>query len=450
MDTRQRQPRNPPLDPGRGFAAAPFPGLPNGIGRFEFVRLAREIGSDGGWTPAMIEHLELLLSYTRPQDWEAGARPVVWLSVKATAAALGVCTSTVRNHERAMEALGAISVTPAGNRRRGGHRREDGTIAWAYGVELAPLLVILPRLEQEATEQRRRSEIFTQARVEALGLQQRLQDAIDAAVGRGGGARGAAALRERVRRIGERWRRCRRIQGVLAWCSLLERLLALVLRAAGKRQADRKAVDSAATAAAGFGDHGNRISRQWQLKLATEVNYLQMDPDSYQVSPEAGAEAPSLPPKRDRWGNCLQGGRIEGAGNAGGGRGHAQTARSEKVPIGAIADLVGASDIVWVDDPDNWNDLVDGAHRACAALGITQESWADACQGMGRYPAAAAVILTALKFERGKVWAPDGYLRAMTWRALHGQLHLARSVFGWLIEVGQAAAQPSGRELAPA
>ncbi len=169
MDTRQRTPRDPSQDPGRGTAAAPIAGLPDGLSRFEFVRLAREIGSAGSWTPALIEHLDLLLSWTRAQDWEPGARPVVWLSVNATAARLGVDTSTIRNHERALKALGAISVAPAGNRRRCVHRREDGTVTWAYGVELAPLLAILPRLEQEAAEQRERVALFQQARAEASG-----------------------------------------------------------------------------------------------------------------------------------------------------------------------------------------------------------------------------------------------------------------------------------------
>ena len=410
------------------------------------MRLARDIGPAGGWTPALIQHLDLLLAYTRPQDWQADGRPVVWLSVNATAATLGVSVSTVRNHERALEALGAIAVEAAPNRRRCGYRRDDGTVAWAYGVELAPLLNALPRLEQEAAESREQTALFVQARAEALGLQQRIRAAIDAAVGRGGGTRGADALRERVRRIGERWRRCRRIEGVIAWVALLERLLALVLRAVGGRQVNREAVESAESAAAAAtrsGDGGTRNWRPRQAKLATQGDYLQIAPDSYQVGLQTGGDAPSHPPGRAETGNGLQGAQAGRARNAAGAGASGSRARSEKIPIGAIADLAAASDIVWVDDPDNWHDLVDGAARACDQLGIQQTSWAEACRVLGRFQAAAAVILTSLKFERQLVWAPDGYLRAMTWRAWNGQLHLARSVYGWLIEIGKAVARPA-------
>lgn len=440
MGTEQHPPQDPSPDPGRGTAAAPFAGLPDGLSRFEFVRLAREIGSSGGWTPALIAHLDLLLSWTRAQDWEPGGRPVVWLSVNATAARLGVCTSTVRNHERVLAELGAITVTPAANRRRCGHRREDGTIAWAWGVDLAPLLEIWPRLEREAAEQRERAAFFTQARMEALDLQRRIRAAIDAAVGAGAGVRGAVALRERIRLLAQKWARCRRIEGILAWCRLLERLLGRILRVDGGRAADGFAT--------GFPAERKRISRRMQPKLATQDDYLLIPPDSYQVGPEAGAETPSPPSKHAAGGDCLQGGRGGGPRNPAGGSARGSRVGSEKVPIGAIADLAAASGVVWIEDANNWHELVDAAARACNELGIQQASWAEACQTMGRFPAAAAVILIALKFERELVWAPDGYLRAMTWRAWHGQLHLARSVFGWLIEVSKGPAKPSGRGIA--
>ncbi len=470
MDIRENPLRDPPSDQECSTGATFFAGLPDSIeNRFEFVRLAREIGTAGGWTPALVEHLELLLEWSRPQDWEASARPVVWLSVNATAAQLGVCPATVRNHERAMEALGAIKVTAVGNGRRCGRRGEDGAIVWAWGVDLAPLPAILPRLRKEAAEQRRRNDVFVQARHEALDLQRRLREAIDAAVGRGAGDRGALALRDRIRRIGQKWGRRRRIEGVLAWCRMLERLLALVTRAFGGQAARSEdtvasrgtafarsvAAEIAESTASKPAEGGGREAeasnsrngnfRPMQPDFSMQVNYLPIAADSYQVSPEASDKAPSQPPGHAAGGNGLQGRRTDGARNPAGGGGGAARARNEKVPIAAIAELAAASDLVWVADPDNWNALVDAAYRASGVLGIQQASWADACRVLGRYPAAAAVILIALKFERNKVRLPDGYLRAMTCRALEGRLHLATSVFGWLIEVGKAVARPAGR-----
>ena len=87
-----------------------------------------------------------------------------------------------------------------------------------------------------------------------------------------------------------------------------------------------------------------------------------------------------------------------------------------------------ANDIVLVAEA-----VIDGAE-----LGISRSAWHSACQVMGSFGAALAVIIVqagSLRDEE-RVRSPGGHLRGMTRRAEGGQLHLHRSIFGLLENEG--------------
>ena len=52
-----------------------FAGLPDGVGRYEVIKLLRRVGAELRWTHLLIAHLELLIGYTREADWAPGDAP---------------------------------------------------------------------------------------------------------------------------------------------------------------------------------------------------------------------------------------------------------------------------------------------------------------------------------------------------------------------------------------
>ena len=102
------------MDRFLGFAAVAirrFPVAEQGLSPWEQVRHSRNlrlpekakpslrkprrrrypgVGCEAGWIGRLIEHLELLIGFTRPQDWFCGHRPV--LQVQSAAERLGLST----------------------------------------------------------------------------------------------------------------------------------------------------------------------------------------------------------------------------------------------------------------------------------------------------------------------------------------------------------------------
>ncbi len=133
-----------------------FAGLPDGVGRYEVIKLLRRVGAAFGWTRPLIAHLELLIGYTREADWAPGGRPIVWLSVRATEIELGIKGRQARPNEKRMMELGALAFRDSSNYRRYGRRDSDGNVVEAFGVDLSPVAALLPRLA--VAEKRQTSE----------------------------------------------------------------------------------------------------------------------------------------------------------------------------------------------------------------------------------------------------------------------------------------------------
>ena len=139
-----------------------FEGLPAGIGHYALIALIAPFdgpaGQARGWRPSLVTHLELLLQHTQPQDWESGARPLVWLSVKEAARKLGLSTTQARDNEQRMLTLGALAYKDSTNNRRFGRRDSRGQIKEACGLDLSPMAALsyeLQRLERGIAAQTR-------------------------------------------------------------------------------------------------------------------------------------------------------------------------------------------------------------------------------------------------------------------------------------------------------
>ena len=179
-----RRPRGPAHFASEQAAAA-FHGLPEGDSHHEIGDLLDAVGTRAGWSPALVDHFQLLLEWTRPVDWLPGAQPIVWLSVAETAWQLGISPSQVRRNEAAMHCLGAIAWKDSPNHRRYGTRNQAGAIEEAWGVNLAPAAALIPdlrKLHERRVEDRSRHRHLRHA---VAGARGRLTAALDTAFAAG-------------------------------------------------------------------------------------------------------------------------------------------------------------------------------------------------------------------------------------------------------------------------
>ncbi len=154
-------------------AAKNFAGLPEGVSHWDVLSLLKRAKLVVGLTATLISYLEFLMGFTRPQDWQAGSSPVVYLTVSAIASRRGISERQVLNIERALNRLGLLCWHDSGNKRRYGHRSADGELKEAYGVNLAPLAALFNDLSDIVEGQEQRARIWKEHK-QALLLHKRV------------------------------------------------------------------------------------------------------------------------------------------------------------------------------------------------------------------------------------------------------------------------------------
>jgi replication initiation protein RepC len=105
--------------------------------------------------------------------------------------------------------------------------------------------------------------------------------------------------------------------------------------------------------------------------------------------------------------------------------------------LGAASDRLKAR----VPAEPGWEELVAAAYDLRRELGVSQASWAEACELLGRSGAAIGLLVAdrAALREIDPVRCPAAYFRGLVSRARRGELRLHASVFG-LLERGSGAA----------
>src|SRR4051794_32433343 len=121
-------------------AAEDFTGLPLDVSRPGQVLAAFKAAAPClGLAPRLVHAIDWLFKFTQPQDWEAGARPIVWPSAATQQEALGLSQSQAKALNRSLIEAGLISMKDSPNGKRYGRRDRQGHITEAYGFDLSPL-----------------------------------------------------------------------------------------------------------------------------------------------------------------------------------------------------------------------------------------------------------------------------------------------------------------------
>jgi replication initiation protein RepC len=121
-------------------SAEGFAGLPEGVeSPGQLLAALKAAAPRLGISPRLVHAVDWLFCFSQPQDWEQGARPIVWPSASMQQQALGLSSSQVKEINRRLIELGLVTMKDSPNGKRYGKRDPKGRIVEAYGFDLAPI-----------------------------------------------------------------------------------------------------------------------------------------------------------------------------------------------------------------------------------------------------------------------------------------------------------------------
>ena len=424
-----------------------FDGLPEGEDRFSVVRLLDRVGHECGWNRTLIRHLSLLIEYTRPQDWTAGHNPIVWLSQRETAHRLGLSPSQAHRNEDHLFHHEAIAYRDSSNYRRFGRRNGDGHIVEAYGLDLSPVALWIPRLtvlsetiESRRGEWRRLRRLVAAARrrIDAALVSARAEDTLSAAAGE--------LVQDELETLASRDREAMTVEPKQEIHADLERLEA---RLRSVVEGTEYPAPAPADAPESIHEPVDEPVDETPKTVATATEYdcqgkhKCLPPYDYNTNDSSRKETP-----------VAEGPRKDGVVEAAAARApqpapapaadppprapsDTETAphrRAPRVSYDTVLAVVPPAIAVRLPAGrrPSWPELTDAVAAAAGAMGISQHAWGAACRTLGRRGATIAGIVIAARHAEGRIASPGGYLRAMTDRGARGELRLAASVHGLL------------------
>ena len=402
------------------------------ISKNQAMLATRRVAPIIGLKPGDLMLLETLVVFTKPCDWEEGARAIVWPSNEYLIENTGYSQSAVKRHLRRLAEAGLIAYKDGSNGKRWGRRGEDGRIVEAYGFDLSPLAARTSEFEA----------LYASVRVER-SLVKKLKRKI-------------TIFRRMVRAILES-EYAHLATGL--WRSIRQRYEAL-LEALRGRAGNSAMLSGLCEAFGALKDDAEKALRNLETRTYPEMaasdcqtkeNYRDMDPrgtigeprilntnDLQTVTGSSIEDAPGEPAatEPDRSGEDADYSRKTLVTESEPKRGHADirraggvnalTVQSVLYACPAFAELAhGVGGHVH-----NWRDLIAVADKIRPSIGISDDAWVAAKVAMGLEAAAAAIALITDKYSEGVVTSPGGYLRGLTLKAQKGDLHLGCSVFG--------------------
>ncbi|WP_010188532.1 plasmid replication protein RepC [Sphingomonas sp. PAMC 26605] len=383
-----------------------FRGLPESISPAAALGAMKRASAYISIPPSVVQLLDMLFSWTKPDDWRAGALPVVWPRNELLARRLGLQVRQVQNLLNRAVALGLISHRDSPNGHRGGRRGEDGKIAWGYGIVLAPIgsryaefrsIAERGAAEDAAVDQLKRR--LTAARRRISGVVQTVFDFALAGTNAEEELALALMATHQMRKVRDPSLLTGCVEQIEGRAKALETSVASLL-------AQREAVEqvSVCSEIASSDEH--------ECTHSTTTNDLQT------------AKAVTSRSFADNRSEIAEG-----------------IARSAQSGVEADLEKHGV-DAAFIEavtpqichplefTSGGWGEMVALAERLANQNSIHRHAWEEACRLMGDRGAAASVIATVHKYRQGEVLRPGAYLRGMSERAARGELNLGRTFHG--------------------
>jgi replication initiation protein RepC len=410
-----------------------FTGLPEKITPGRALAAFKAAAPALGYGPRVIHAVDWLFSFTQPQDWTAGGKPIVWPSAELQQQALSLGVTQVKAINRQLVEIGLVTMKDSPNCKRYGKRDPQGRIVEAYGFDLSPMAGRLEEFQAVAARAREEREhlrhLRRRATIARKGLDQLLETAAefglaDPVWGKlGAEGRALAQALKQVENLEEM---------ELGVCSLerIQREARERLESATSQPVDNssKAVDSDPKGSENR-PHQYNYKPNWNLEEDTVMASRESS-----SSGEAGAtiqktvpvatqaktqERPAVKPPRTDGGPVL------------------------RLTTDELVRLAPRFKPYLSSPCPTWPDIIEAADWLRHDLGVSQPLWGNACLTMGREHAAIALAIVSAKPAEHFTSTPGGYFSGMVARAKAGTLNLSRTIWG--IRSRQKG-NPAGRE----
>ncbi len=405
--------------------AEEFVGLEENINRFYALKLIKKAGKSFGFTSELIEMLEYYLVRTNDVDWREGNRPICYQAVITTAQDLGITERQVRNREKALNNLGALTWADSGNFKRFGVRdRESGEIMYAFGVDLSPLASLIPSLEEKVEEQSAMKALWNERKRQISAYRARIRALLAEASTNEEMSNIVIAVKQSYVEVSysiRSYHTLERLGELLEDHRLLYEGLSDALKAVVKRV--EKQPDTQNTSARDEIDCRHIHSTTSPISDKSETS----SPSDYSFQ-ESVAE-----PKETKEAKVCDNGSIAKKQEQEPKQSYNLEHVTWKMMLGACSDRF-KDHIPLHEKPLSWEDLIEAAYTLLPLLKINKTVWWDACGTLGRTGAAICVMIIDQKAQdlNDPVRNPGGYMRQMVVRAKTGDLNLQGSVFGLL------------------
>lgn len=386
--------------------ATEFRGLPDAQGHGQALAAFKRAAAYLNVPPSVVQLIDVMFSWTKPEDWRAGATPIVWPRNEKLARALGLQVRQVQNLLDRAISLRLISHRDSPNGHRGGVRGPDGQIKWAYGIVLSPIGTRMDEFLSIADRGAREDERIDGLKKRLSAARRRTsslaQTVLDHAIA-GTKADEELALALTATRQMRNVRDVELLTGCVEQIEARGRALeAIVTEALRQLEPDNIAKGSNDIAPMDA-DHCIHSTTTTQPQTAKAVT----GSGSAERSRKSGNTGPPL----------SQSGVEEDLDNHG-------------VDPSFIESVTPELCHTFRFEKREWGDVINLAERLVEQNSIHRHAWHEACRLMGQRGAAASVIATVYKYQAGEVRRPGAYLRGMSDRASRGELHLGRTFHG--------------------
>lgn len=377
-----------------------------------------------------IELMNKLLSFSQDQDWSGESRPIVWPDNTRLIRECSFELSALRRNLRRLAEAGLISFRDSPKGQRFGKRDQNRKIilSSSFGIDLSPLGLRIPELEDMFERDKRRSVRQRQLNHRFTILRKMVASIIETAC---------------EHYVAGPWDNCRcELQSILQQrrsstplekladlCAALETLLERVKTAysaasekfAGENSGDDNAEenDSRVPKTEPMGPISSTFI---QSTIQPPISYL------YKRRRSAFAEQQSHPDigKADENGFEKEPHRRSGA---------KQLNKLAARPVDPKTLLLLCPRFKeWVvsEGEPTWANITNTVETVMRGhLEIGESTWNSATLELGPEQAAAAVALIFEKYEAGLILCPGAYLNGIITKAKNGQLALSSSLFHW-------------------
>src|SRR5512147_3003691 len=161
-----------------------FEGLPEGVSKGRALAAFKQAAQPLGLSPRLRDAIDVLFAFSQPQDWQPGARPIVWPSNRKLETTLGLARRQVQNVLNALIRANLMTPVDSPTGRRWGHRdAKTGKIVEAYGFDLSPIGQrhdeFVAVAERAAEEERERAALRRRLTIARKAIQQIAETAIE-------------------------------------------------------------------------------------------------------------------------------------------------------------------------------------------------------------------------------------------------------------------------------